>query len=317
MEQKWQIWDKLIFSPGMRNIGTHVHNFREVNSCCDFLVQSRRVLKPNRGKWIGGHPTTLLRTGWPKDRVQKMSPFQVEGQRQSFPYVQKKFKFYLFKWKEATTGSFCIVSCFVLSWWELHLLHLGSISCMYDVQTFQNSRIPRHNRMVTHLILDMEPRCSAWVNLFRQKSKEIVEPSAIAGRSREMSQKGSIVVDTPLHTCEKVYKMIHTGMFSFCTPVKRFTICCIQECFFLLQTWHTTSDWSFPVNIVSTMQEQEEGTMPAVTWLKIFNFNLFYKLLNSLTIQTCLINEMPVQEVKGSNEELMSILKHTSCPKCW
>ena len=130
MEQKWQIWDKLIFSPGMRNIGTHVHNFREVNSCCDFLVQSRRVLKPNRGKWIGGHPTTLLRTGWPKDRVQKMSPFQVEGQRQSFPYVQKKFKFYLFKWKEATTGSFCIVSCFVLSWWELHLLHLGSISCM-------------------------------------------------------------------------------------------------------------------------------------------------------------------------------------------
>ena len=89
MEQKWQIWDKLIFSPGMRNIGTHVHNFREVNSCCDFLVQSRRVLKPNRGKWIWGHPTTLLRTGWPKDRVQKMSPFQVEGQRQSFPYVQK------------------------------------------------------------------------------------------------------------------------------------------------------------------------------------------------------------------------------------
>ena len=127
MEQKWQIWDKLIFSPGMRNIGTHVHNFREVNSCCDFLVQSRRVLKPNRGKWIGGHPTTLLRTGWPKDRVQKMSPFQVEGQRQSF---QKKIKFYLFKWKEATTGSFCIVSCFVLSWWELHLLHLGWITCM-------------------------------------------------------------------------------------------------------------------------------------------------------------------------------------------
>ena len=37
---------------------------------------------------FGGHPTTLLRTGWPKDRVQKMSPFQVEGQRQSFPYVQ-------------------------------------------------------------------------------------------------------------------------------------------------------------------------------------------------------------------------------------
>ena len=70
------------------------------------------------------------------------------------------------------------------------------------------------------------------------------------------------------------------------------------------------------MNIVSTMQEQEEGTMPAVTWLKIFNFNLFYKLLNSLTIQTCLINEMSVQEVKGGNEELMSILKHTSCPKC-
>ena len=70
------------------------------------------------------------------------------------------------------------------------------------------------------------------------------------------------------------------------------------------------------MNIVSTMQEQEEGTMPAVTWLKIFNFNLFYKLLNSLTIQTCLINEMSVQEVKGGDEELVSILKHTLCPKC-
>ena len=30
----------------MRNIGTHVNNLWEVNSCCDFLVQSRRVLKP-------------------------------------------------------------------------------------------------------------------------------------------------------------------------------------------------------------------------------------------------------------------------------
>ena len=178
--------------------------------------------------------------------AQRQSPknvtFSSGRPKTEFPLCPKKFKFYLFKWKEATTGSFCIVSCFVLSWWELHLLHLGSISCMYDVQTFQNSRIPRHNRMVTHLILDMEPRCSAWVNLFRQKSKEIVEPSAIAGRSREMSQKGSIVVDTPLHTCEKVYKMIHTGMFSFCTPVKRFTICCIQECFFCCKpdTQHLT-----------------------------------------------------------------------------
>ena len=155
---------------------------------------------------------------------------KTEFPKTEFPLCPKKFKCHLFKWKEATTGSFCIVSCFVLSWWELHLLHLGSISCMYDVQTFQNSRTPRNNCIVTHLILDMEPRCSAWVNLFRQKSKEIVEPSAIAGRSSEMSQKGSIVVDTPLHTCvflqydtymnvfvlhtcEKVYDMMHTGMF--------------------------------------------------------------------------------------------------------
>ena len=31
---------------------------------------------------------------------------------------------HLFKWKEATTGNFCMVNCLVLSWCELHLLHL-------------------------------------------------------------------------------------------------------------------------------------------------------------------------------------------------
>ena len=147
---------------------------------------------------------------------QKMPPFQVEGGN---------------NWKFLHRQLLCALLVRVA-------LAAPGFNQLYDVQTSQNSRIHGHNFSITHLILDMEPRCSAWVNLFRQKSKEIVEPSAIAGRSREMSQKGSIVVDTPLHTCEKVYKMIHTGMFSFCTPVKRFTICCIQECFFVANLTH-------------------------------------------------------------------------------
>ena len=104
------------------------------------------------------------------------------------------WSFHLFKWKEATTGSFCIVSCFVLSWWELHLLHL-KLSIAHKI----NDNLLAFT-WLSHLILDIDPRCSACVNLLRQKSKEMVEPSAIAGRSREMSQKGSIVVETPLHT---------------------------------------------------------------------------------------------------------------------
>ena len=261
MEQKWQIWDKLIFSPGMRNIGTHVHNFREVNSCCDFLVQSRRVLKPNRGKWIGGHPTTLLRTGWPKDRVQKMSPFQVEGQRQSFPYVQKKFKFYLFKWKEATTGSFCIVSCFVLSWWELHLLHL-KLSIAHKI----NDNLLAFT-WLSHLILDIEPRCSACVNLLRQKSKEMVEPSAIAGRSSEMSQKGSMVVETPLHTCHNAVVKVNVNLC--------------------------------------------RGALPHLThhiWLEFSCEDCVHYAGAGGRDNARLVDQMPVQEVQGSDEELMGIL---------
>ena len=81
----------------------------------------------------------------------------------------------LLRWNEATTGSFCRVSCLVDSWcrsqWE-------------------------------HLILDMLPRCSAWVNLWRQSSR--LMESVMAGRSREMSQNGSMVVETPWHTCTKI-----------------------------------------------------------------------------------------------------------------
>ena len=32
----------------MRNVGTHVNNFREIYSCCDFLVQPRGVFEPGR-----------------------------------------------------------------------------------------------------------------------------------------------------------------------------------------------------------------------------------------------------------------------------
>ena len=41
-----QIWIKFICAPCMRNIGTQVHDFWEVDSCCDFLVQSWWMLKP-------------------------------------------------------------------------------------------------------------------------------------------------------------------------------------------------------------------------------------------------------------------------------
>merc|ERR1712051_686933 len=102
----------------------------------------------------------------------------------------------LFRWNEATTGSFCSVSCLVLSW--------------FLSQCEQR-------------ILDMLPRCSGWVNLWRQSSRLI--ESVMAGRSREMSQNGSMVVDTPRHT------------------------------------WHTTSLCSLPVKMVSTTQEHCEGWM--------------------------------------------------------
>jgi len=56
-----------------------------------------------------------------------------------------------------------------------------------------------------HLIFALEPRCSALVNFSRQSSKEVggpgvLEPEALAAevRSKDMSQNGSIVVDTPL-----------------------------------------------------------------------------------------------------------------------
>ena len=70
-----------------------------------------------------------------------------------------------------------------------------------------------------HLILAEEPRCSGLVNLLRQSWRERVGPLAaaaaaafcpplppnplLAGRSREMSQKGSIVVDTFRQACKK------------------------------------------------------------------------------------------------------------------
>ena len=47
----------------------------------------------------------------------------------------------LLRWKLATTGNFCMVSCLVDSWWELQ----------------------REQR-----ILAAEPRCSGWVNRCRQ-----------------------------------------------------------------------------------------------------------------------------------------------------
>ena len=67
-----------------------------------------------------------------------------------------------------------------------------------------------------HLILAEEPRCSGLVNLSRQLCSEMGPlPAAAAaalpplplprtvGRSREMSQKGSIVVETFLQDCNR------------------------------------------------------------------------------------------------------------------
>ena len=55
-----------------------------------------------------------------------------------------------------------------------------------------------------HLIFADEPRCSGLVNLSRQLCSEIGPPLPLprtVGRSSEMSQKGSIVVDTFLQDC--------------------------------------------------------------------------------------------------------------------
>ena len=142
----------------------------------------------------------------------------------------------------------------------------------------------------------MEPRCSAWVNLFRQKSKEMVEPSAIAGRSREMSQKGSIVVDTPLHTC------MSEGLQCYIAVA----ICHMNYVF--LQNL-TDNIWlKFPSeycvnNAGAGRRDNACSRMPV--------FDGF------TAVFTCLVYEMSVQEIQGGNEELMSILMHTSCHKSW
>ena len=66
------------------------------------------------------------------------------------------------------------------------------------------------------MIFAEEPRCSGLVNLSRQLCSEMGPPPAAAaaalppllpprtvGRSREMSQKGSIVVETFLQDCNR------------------------------------------------------------------------------------------------------------------
>lgn len=102
-----------------------------------------------------------------------------------------------FKWKLATIGNFFIDSCLVDSWYESQELHL---------------------------ILAEEPKCSGRVNRSKQSMSDFGVTSSswrvweLGPKSSEMSQKGSIVVDTPL------------------------------------QDWQTTSDWRPPVNIWSIMQ---------------------------------------------------------------
>ena len=103
------------------------------------------------------------------------------------------------RWKLATIGSFFMVNCLVDSWYALQ---------------------------VEHLILAEEPRFSGLVNRSRQFAKEIGPVWSLGktvGKSKLMSQKGSIVVETPWHD------------------------------------WQTTSDCNFPVKIVSTIQSQFEG----------------------------------------------------------
>lgn len=84
----------------------------------------------------------------------------------------------LFKWKLATIGSCLIVNCLVLSWYVWQLLHF---------------------------IFALDPKCSARVNLSKQSNNEVggpelSEPDALAPgpKSKDISQNGSIVVDTPL-----------------------------------------------------------------------------------------------------------------------
>ena len=92
------MWERIVLNlPGVRDVGTHVHYFGEVNPGCYFLVQPRRMLKPE------------------------------EENKMLMEWMSDPRICHLFKWKEATTGNFCMVNCLVLSWCELHLLHLDFI----------------------------------------------------------------------------------------------------------------------------------------------------------------------------------------------
>jgi len=71
------------------------------------------------------------------------------------------------------------------------------------------------------LIFAVEPKCSALVNLSRQSSKEVggpdvSEPEApdAGPKSKDMSQNGSIVVDTPLKQNDNKYERIPCQMLN-------------------------------------------------------------------------------------------------------
>lgn len=118
-----------------------------------------------------------------------------------------------FKWKLATMGSVRIDNCFVDSWYVLH---------------------------DEHLIFALEPRCSARVKRSRQSINDVGGPHVpcTSPKSSDISQNGSMVVDTPWHD------------------------------------WHTTSDCKRPVKIWSIIQLHLVGLFVANPSRLSFSFSL-------------------------------------------
>ena len=153
---------------------------------------------------------------------------------------------HLFKWKEATTGNFCMVNCLVLSWCELHLLHLDFIDETQSIKALILNTLAALEPGVD--ILNYQPDLGHWAQMF-----SLSEPV-----QAEVQGDGGAVSN-----CWQVKRNVPKGIDCCRNTLTHLHVKLIEENMeIFLKTWQTTSDWSLPVNIVSTIQVQEEGTMP-------------------------------------------------------
>ena len=231
-ERRKGLWERIMLNlPGVRDIGTHVHYFGKVNPGCYFLVQPRRMLKPE------------------------------EENKMLMEWMSDPRICHLFKWKEATTGNFCMVNCLVLSWCELHLLHLDFIEETQSIKAFILNTLAALEPGVD--ILNYQPDLGHWAQMFSLSEPVQAEVQGDGGAVSNCWQVKRNVpkrIDCCRNTLTHLHvKLIEENMEIFC------------------KTWQTTSDWSLPVNIVSTIQVQEEGTMPGGLILK-FDENILDNL---------------------------------------